>query len=81
MIGCGGFERTGVSALHEPLSSFGDRDIRPKLGPSFRNYAERHNWCQGDGDTIWFVADAASEDTPGVGTGHACQALDGCFAA
>ena len=24
-------------------------------------------------------AGAASEDTPGVGTGHACEALDGCL--
>ena len=30
-------------------------------------------------NTILSVASAASEDTPGVGTGHACQALDGCL--
>jgi hypothetical protein len=30
-------------------------------------------------NTIHVIASAASEDTPGVGTGHACQALDGCL--
>jgi hypothetical protein len=29
--------------------------------------------------TISGVASAASEDTSSVGTGHACQALDGCM--
>ena len=30
-------------------------------------------------NTIYDAVGAASEDTPGVGTGHACQALDGCL--
>jgi len=38
-----------------------------------------HSQAAGGGDKVGRMAGTASENTPGVGTGHACQALDGCL--
>jgi len=51
----------------------------PEAGNLFRDCDEPHTEKCGVSATTDLLASEALEDTSGVGTGHACQALDGCL--
>jgi hypothetical protein len=50
----------------------------PNQKSNLKNCDVGHKDKCADCDTTTVAAGMASEDTPGVDTGHACEALDGC---
>src|SRR5579863_7845690 len=55
------------------------RDDGSESGEGFKFMFGRHSQAPVVRGKLGRMAGTASENTPGVGTGHACQALDGCL--